>query len=245
LHKRYPATRRLATPNLHAIPRRVALSVVDIDKIPYQGNRDLACAQVIYDIGKNALEDEGGEDGAAAELAADPQRQTPVKKVIVFVNEREKALELANFLALKGIDALAIHRDSDHRKQAEILSRFTTPHGHPSVTASTSTSSSSSVGPSTTARADAAASPPPGTRKLAHTTVLVTTDITSRGIDTYPVRDVILYDVPHTSIDFIHRLGRVGRMGRRGRGVVLVGKHDRKDIVKEVREGMFRGAALI
>ena len=38
---------------------------------------------------------------------------------------------------------------------------------------------------------------------------------------------------------------RVCRLGKRGRGVVLVGRKDRKDIVREVREGMFRGSALI
>ena len=71
------------------------------------------------------------------------------------------------------------------------------------------------------------------------------TDLGSRGIDTTAVRHVILYDVPHSTIDFIHRLGRTGRMGRRGRGIVLVGKGDRRDVVKEVREGMFMGKALI
>lgn len=39
--------------------------------------------------------------------------------------------------------------------------------------------------------------------------------------------------------------GRTGRMGRRGRGIVLVGKDDRKDVVREVREGMYRGASLL
>jgi ATP-dependent RNA helicase MRH4 len=34
-------------------------------------------------------------------------------------------------------------------------------------------------------------------------------------------------------------------MGRRGRGIVLVGKHDRRDVVAEVKEGMFKGQALI
>ena len=86
---------------------------------------------------------------------------------------------------------------------------------------------------------------PTAPRSLPGTKVLVTTDLASRGIDTLPVKHVILYDVPHTSIDFIHRLGRVGRMNRRGRAVVLVGKGDRRDIVSEVRGGMFRGAALI
>lgn len=82
-------------------------------------------------------------------------------------------------------------------------------------------------------------------RQLPNTKVLVTTDLASRGIDTLAVKTVVLYHVPHTTIDFIHRLGRLGRMGKRGRGIVLVGKKDRKDVVKEVREGMFRGQALI
>ena len=82
-------------------------------------------------------------------------------------------------------------------------------------------------------------------KKLENTKVLVTTDLGSRGIDTLAVRNVILYDVPHTTIDFVHRLGRLGRMGRRGRAIALVGKKDRKDVVSEVRHAMFRGQALI
>ncbi|EME84727.1 uncharacterized protein MYCFIDRAFT_41978 [Pseudocercospora fijiensis CIRAD86] len=218
LKKRYPETKRLVTPNLHAIPRRVQLSVIDIEKVPYQGNRDLACAQTIWDIGKEAAE--AGEDGHE-------------KKIVVFVNEREKATELANFLKAKGIDAVALSRDSDDRKQADTLAAFT---GSPVVPANKSQTKPEP-------QDDLAFSSTP--KKLSNTRVLVTTDIGSRGIDTLLVKHVILYDVPHTSIDFIHRLGRVGRMGRRGRGIVLVGKQDRKDIVKEVREGMFRGQALI
>ncbi|RMX99042.1 hypothetical protein D0867_12239 [Hortaea werneckii] len=224
VHKRFPAARRLVTPNLHAIPRRVQLSVVDIDKVPYQGNRDLACAQTIWDIGKEAIEH--GEERAGSTPAAGANG----RKIVVFVNEREKTVELASYLQSKGIDAVALSRDSDERRQAEILAEFT---GMPTPTAS----------PTTTSRGSSPRSPPRG--RLAGTKVLVMTDLGSRGIDTLAVKHVVLYDVPHTSIDFIHRLGRVGRMGRRGRGVVLVGRHDRRDVVKEVREGMFRGQALI
>lgn len=239
LHKRYTDIRRLVTPNLHAIPRRVQLSVVDIDKVPYQGNRDLACAQVIWDIGKEVLE--SGEDRE--------------KKLLVFVNEREKTVELAEYLKKKGIDAVALSRDSDERKQADVLASFT---GTAVASAKEKTSRERSPSNSKSPQHEQAISPgdlmvqqpstsPPASRResLPNTKVLITTDIASRGIDTLPLKHVILYDVPHTSIDFIHRLGRVGRMNRRGRGIVLVGRHDRKDIVKEVREGMFKGAALI
>ncbi|KAH0133093.1 hypothetical protein KCU82_g19732, partial [Aureobasidium melanogenum] len=133
------------------------------------------------------------------------------------------------YLQSKGVDAMALSRDSDERKQAQVLAEFT----------GTSVNSKSAQAKPSIHRAL------PGKRQLNNTKVLVMTDLGSRGIDTLMVRNVILYDVPHTSIDFIHRLGRVGRMGRRGRGIVLVGKGDRRDIVKEVRDGMFRGSALI
>lgn len=244
LRKRYPDTRRLATPNLHAIPRRVQLSVVDVEKDPYKGNKNLACADTIWNLGREVPE--SAEEG-----------RDIVKRVIVFVNEREKTVELADYLQTKGVDATALSRDSTERKQAQVLAQFTgeaiPPSAHEPVdpTLSTSTSYTPILPPSTSSSSSSSktsSSPPQAQqprRRLPNVKVLVMTDLGSRGIDTLLVKNVILYDVPHTSIDFIHRLGRVGRMGRRGRGVVLVGKGDRRDVVREVREGMFKGQALI
>ncbi|GAM88881.1 hypothetical protein ANO11243_069150 [Dothideomycetidae sp. 11243] len=225
LRKHFPDLIRLTTPNLHAIPRRVQLSVVDIEGDPYKSNRNLACADTIYNMGREAA---GSSDGSADR----------VMRLIVFVNERETTEEVAQFLRSKGIDALALNRDATDRHTSDVLAEFT---GAPTVTRTKSKETAASTGqwtvPSRTRR--------PGERHLDNVKALVMTDIGSRGIDTLEVRNVILYDVPHTSIDFIHRLGRVGRMGRRGRGYVLVGRGDRKDIVKEVRTGMFMGKALI
>ena len=238
LRKRYPDIRRLATPKLHAISRRVQLGVVDIDKDPYRGNRNLACADVIWSLGKAGDSDSSGPFGSYMDPA--------VKKIIVFVNEREEAAEVAKFLFSKGIDAIAFSRDSSERRQSEVLEEFT--HSRPIPT------TEDIILAQRKRRLENAAIPfelpdqsqqDTPSRRLQKTKVLVTTDLGSRGIDTLPVRTVILYHVPHTTIDFIHRLGRVGRMGRRGRGIVLVGKHDRKDIVREVREAMFQGQALI
>lgn len=233
LHKRFPDIRRLVTPNLHAIPRRVQLGVVDIDRDPYRGNRDLACAQTIWDIGKEAE-----EAGEARE-----------KKIVVFVNERERSTELAQYLRSKGVDATALSRDSDERKQAEVLASFTgasVPGPKPKPPQAQQTEREPPISPGDLYDPSSVETTlTPARRQLANTRVLVMTDLGSRGIDTLLVRHVVLYDVPHTSIDFIHRLGRVGRMGRRGRGVVLVGKNDRKDVVREVRDGMFKGQALI
>lgn len=238
LRKKYPDVKRLTTPNLHAIPRRVQLGVVDIDKEPYRGNRSLACADVVWSIGK-AGESSDGEDYGPLAKYMGPK----VKKIIVFVNEREEADEVAQFLSSKGIDAVSLSRDSSSRKQEEVLAEFTevdTPPTSDEIVLAQKQHRAEKAIPF-----DTLDSKPEFTRRLPNTKVLVTTDIASRGIDTLAVKTVVLYHVPHTTVDFIHRLGRLGRMGKRGRGVVLVGKKDRKDVVREVREGMFRGQALI
>ncbi|OJD36196.1 atp-dependent rna helicase mrh-4 [Diplodia corticola] len=212
LRNRFPDIKRLVTPNIHAIPRRVQLGVVAVDQQPYKGNKDLACADTIWNIGRSA-----------AEQSDDQNEVATTKRVIVFVNEREKAVELSRFLVSKGIDSIALNRDTSDQRQAQALAAF---RGLKS-------------------KDDKDAKSSPGERRLANTKVVVATDLGSRGIDTIAVKYVILYDVPHSTVDFIHRLGRTGRMGRRGRGIVLLGKGDRADVVKDVREGMYRGQALI
>ncbi|TVY80548.1 ATP-dependent RNA helicase mrh4 [Lachnellula suecica] len=230
LRTRFPDIRRLVTPNLHAIPRRVQLGVVDVERAPYQGNKNLACADTIWSIGKAAAEHDGPVKG-----------EMDIKRILVFVNEREKTKEVADYLISKGIDAIALNRDTPELRQAEMLASFTLSQPltapkeeHPGSLADNQ--------PNYVPMGKDA---PPVKRKLPNTKVLVTTDLGSRGIDTLAVRHVLLYDVPHSTIDFIHRLGRTGRMGRRGRGIVLVGKHDRRDVVAEVRDGMYKGQALI
>ncbi|POR37931.1 ATP-dependent RNA helicase MRH4, mitochondrial [Tolypocladium paradoxum] len=208
----YPKMVRITTPNLHAIPRRVQLGVIDVSRDPYRNNKDLACADAIYTIGRESSQHEGPVKG-----------EIDVRRVMVFVNEREKTEEVAEYLRLKGIDAEALHRDTPEKRHGEVLDTFTSSEPLRIPT------------PDNTGRK----------RSLPNVKALVVTDLASRGIDTLAVRHVILYDVPHTTIDFIHRLGRAGRMGRRGRGIVLVGNDDRKDVVAEVKRSMFMGQALI
>ncbi|KPI46059.1 ATP-dependent RNA helicase mrh4, mitochondrial [Cyphellophora attinorum] len=231
MDRTYPNARRLVTPKLHSIERRVQLGMVDIDKPLYRGNRDLACADVIWTIGK-AVHD-------------DTSSHHTVKCMMVFVNERERAEEVAKFLASKGVDAVPFTRDTSEQRQNDILDAFTSSTrfvGNEKPAQDKSQRNFRDFVPLEGGRTEQNTGP---SRHLPNVKVLVTTDLGSRGIDTLAVRHVILYDVPHTTIDFIHRLGRLGRMGRRGRGVVLVGKHDRKDIVREVREAMHKGQALI
>ncbi|KAL9014429.1 MAG: hypothetical protein Q9173_000911 [Seirophora scorigena] len=236
LRQRFPDMRRLVTPNLHAIPRRVQLGVIDAEKEPFRGNKNLACADTIWSIGKQAAEHVMSRPMPGAQQT----ERFEVKRILVFVNEREKTVELADYLNSKGIDSIALNRDTPEQRHMETLGAFTSADLE-SVAVDSAPKAVRGPNYSPTRLAGQ----PPPRRHLPNTKVLVTTDLGSRGIDTLAVRHVILYDVPHSTIDFIHRLGRTGRMGRRGRGIVLVGKGDRRDVVKEVKDGMFQGKALI
>ena len=56
--------------------------------------------------------------------------------------------------------------------------------------------------------------------------VLISSDITSRGIDIQQVRTVINYDIPNCVHNYLHRIGRSGRWGRKGVAINLVLKSD-------------------
>ena len=56
--------------------------------------------------------------------------------------------------------------------------------------------------------------------------VLISTDITARGIDIQQVSVVINFDLPKCVHKYLHRIGRSGRWGRKGVGINLVTRYD-------------------
>ena len=60
--------------------------------------------------------------------------------------------------------------------------------------------------------------------------VLISSDITARGIDIQQVSTVINYDIPKCVHNYLHRIGRSGRWGRKGFAINLVTKQDIYDM---------------
>jgi superfamily II DNA/RNA helicase len=52
--------------------------------------------------------------------------------------------------------------------------------------------------------------------------ILVATDIVSRGIDIDDISLVINYDVPHDAEDYVHRIGRTARASAEGMSITFV-----------------------
>jgi len=63
--------------------------------------------------------------------------------------------------------------------------------------------------------------------------ILISTNITSRGIDIQQVSVMINFDFPKCKHNYIHRIGRVGRYGRKGVAINIITKYDIQSI-KEV-----------
>ena len=56
--------------------------------------------------------------------------------------------------------------------------------------------------------------------------VLISSNVTARGIDIQQVNIVINYDVPKCIHSYLHRIGRSGRWGRKGNAINFVTKYD-------------------
>jgi superfamily II DNA/RNA helicase len=62
--------------------------------------------------------------------------------------------------------------------------------------------------------------------KCGSSRVLISSDITARGIDIQQVSIVINFDIPKNIHTYLHRIGRSGRFGRKGCGINLVTSRD-------------------
>ena len=68
--------------------------------------------------------------------------------------------------------------------------------------------------------------------KLGKYRLLISSNVTARGIDIQQVSIVINFDLPKCVHSYIHRIGRSGRWGRKGMGINFITRRD----VPKIRE---------
>jgi ATP-dependent RNA helicase RhlE len=56
--------------------------------------------------------------------------------------------------------------------------------------------------------------------------ILITTDLLARGLDLPHVQNIISFELPYKSEDFLHRIGRTARAGRKGNALTFVTASD-------------------
>jgi len=61
------------------------------------------------------------------------------------------------------------------------------------------------------------------------TNVLVATDVAARGLDIKNITHIYNYDVPKTSIEYVHRIGRTARAGANGAAITLLTERDHEN----------------
>jgi superfamily II DNA/RNA helicase len=64
--------------------------------------------------------------------------------------------------------------------------------------------------------------------------ILLSTDLTARGIDVPGVSLVINYDLPNDKAQYIHRIGRTGRYGKKGCAINLIGNGYEKKMLQSI-----------
>ena len=62
--------------------------------------------------------------------------------------------------------------------------------------------------------------------------ILVATDVAARGLDIKNVTHVFNYDIPKTSKEYIHRIGRTARAGETGKAISLLAQEDHDNFRK-------------
>jgi ATP-dependent RNA helicase RhlE len=69
------------------------------------------------------------------------------------------------------------------------------------------------------------------------TRILIATDLIARGIDVTDVSHVINFDIPETTENYIHRIGRTGRADKNGIAITFISEKD-LDILNAIQELM-------
>jgi superfamily II DNA/RNA helicase len=68
------------------------------------------------------------------------------------------------------------------------------------------------------------------------TRVLISTDLTARGIDVQQVGIVINYDLPYDVETYLHRIGRSGRFNKKGVAISLISSRQDRYFIRKIEQ---------
>ncbi len=124
-------------------------------------------------------------------------KNSPHKKILVFVRTRVRAERVKKALERVHITADSIHSDKLQEERERTMNSF----------------------------------------RSGELKVLITTDVSARGIDIPDVEYVINYDLPESAEHYIHRVGRTGRGSQKGEAISFCSSEE-TDLLSAIENGM-------
>lgn len=207
----FPNIEVVTSPNLHKINKRNKIKMINAEMPPYKGSKMKALAQILYSINKDNI-DPGYE-----------------KRAVIFVNEKESVNSVVEKLKNQyGHDVIGLTSNDTVEDRLAKIAPFIAPSkkvyevkNEPKLNNASTTKrkiSKSNIIIEETHAKDLG--------EEIHNTlkVIVTTDVLARGINFRDCKYVVLYDIPNTPVDLVHRIGRTGRMNQKGTVFLITGR---------------------
>lgn len=219
---------RVYLKSIHRLSRKLSLRVIDCTMKPFRGSKVNALKQCLYSM-----------------YCDNTESYADVKKVLVFVNEKENVGEIYNMLktkddSFKDYELYKITGDNTLEERLEVIKAFNLPKRVAKKDPELETKYSERLDIPNSNISLAPIQKKESEKPVLR--VLITTDLLSRGINFEQTYNLVLFDIPKTTADLVNRVGRVGRIGMSGRVFILAGKGETKGWVtglpKSVRNGV-------
>ncbi|EDO19399.1 hypothetical protein Kpol_1002p46 [Vanderwaltozyma polyspora DSM 70294] len=228
LERLFPNTIPITTPRLHKLPKSVDFKIIDSSINPFKGSKIKALAQTLY-----AIANDSSEPGFE-------------KRCIVFTNEKKDVPYIVEKLKVTyGHDCIGLTSNDSVEERLEKIHDFITPPKPITMKKETpkieNEDSVEVEGSNITIGDFSSKTSVKNSNSESSLKVLVSTDLMARGLNFQGVRNLVLYDVPQTSIDLIHRVGRTARMQQRGRVFMITDKKTKswaKALPKVIKKNM-------
>lgn len=246
LTKFFPNVEVITTPRLHKLSSRLEFKIIDSTLNPFKGSKIKTLGQILYSIRQDNT---------------DPGYQ---KRCIVFVNEKDEVRNVTKRLVNDyKLACIGLSSEDTIEKRLTSVKEFlsnpkplstndnnerSTSHKHKDFMTRYNLEKipGSNIAIHSNDNVDGACIYQ--TDRTSHLNnvnnpikILVCTDLLARGLNFQGVRNVILYDVPKTSIDLVHRVGRTARMSQSGRVFMITDKKTKswaKGLPKVIRNNV-------